>query len=212
VTVLSPIQLPHGAQALENHEASLCLLVVDDREIVRRGLIDLWRTWPGELRHATARDGRSASLQARAVRPDVALVRDVLTNPDGSSLRNAITSGSPATSVVLLTDRESGDGAYEAESSSPTVSLEVPGDMLMDVVLAHARRSSTEHLNEYVLSLRERLVLDGLASGESNAEIGRRLCLSRGTVKQHAANLYRRLGVHNRAGAVAEAGRRGWLA
>ena len=56
-----------------------------------------------------------------------------------------------------------------------------------------------------VLTPRQADVLTGLSLGLSNAEIGRRLYLTEDTVKSHAKRLFDRLGVHDRAGAVAVA-------
>ena len=58
------------------------------------------------------------------------------------------------------------------------------------------------------LTVRELQVLRGMTQGKSNAEIGRELHLSEDTVKTHARRLFRRLGVHDRAAAVAHGIRR----
>jgi len=62
-----------------------------------------------------------------------------------------------------------------------------------------------------VLSAREREVLEGLAAGFSNAEIGRQMYLSEDTVKTHARRLYRKLDATDRAAAVANGFRWGLL-
>jgi two-component system nitrate/nitrite response regulator NarL len=62
-----------------------------------------------------------------------------------------------------------------------------------------------------VLTPREREVLTHLAAGSSAPQIAERLYLSTATVKTHLANLYGKLGVSDRAAAVAEAMRRGLL-
>lgn len=64
---------------------------------------------------------------------------------------------------------------------------------------------------ETTLSERESDVLAWLAKGLSNREIGDRLAIAESTVKTHLAGIYAKLGVSDRAGAVAEAARRGWL-
>jgi len=194
----------------EPEQRPLSLLVVDDRDVVLCGLIEVLRTWPGELRQVSARGGEDVCRRARALRPDVALVRDTLAAPRGQNLTSSIARCSPSTSIVLLTDGPGPSHSPATPSCYPTISLESSGGELIDAVLAYAGRM-TQPRHDHALSHRERLVLGGLAMGETNLEIARRLCLSRGTVKQHAAAIYRRLGVRNRAGAVAEAGRRGWL-
>ena len=59
------------------------------------------------------------------------------------------------------------------------------------------------------LSMREMQVLTGMSQGKSNAQIGRELYLSEDTVKTHARRLFRKLGVRDRAQAVAHGFRRG---
>jgi DNA-binding NarL/FixJ family response regulator len=56
---------------------------------------------------------------------------------------------------------------------------------------------------EALLTERERQVLDGMSRGKTNNEIGRELFLSEDTVKTHARRLFRKLGVNDRAQAVA---------
>lgn len=60
-------------------------------------------------------------------------------------------------------------------------------------------------------SPRQQQVLEGIAEGMTNLEIGERLGVTERTVKAYASELYEKLGVHNRAGAVAEALRQGLL-
>jgi two-component system response regulator DesR len=62
------------------------------------------------------------------------------------------------------------------------------------------------------LSPREREVLDLVAEGATNRQIGERLFLSPHTVKEHTSAVYRKLGVRNRAEAVQRAQRSGLLA
>ncbi len=61
------------------------------------------------------------------------------------------------------------------------------------------------------LSGREADVLAWVAKGMNNREIGERLAIAESTVKTHLAGIYAKLGVSDRAGAVAEAARRGWI-
>lgn len=82
--------------------------------------------------------------------------------------------------------------------------------------VAPARDLVREHAHalmwDFGLSDREIEVLEGMAEGLTNAEIGRGLFLSADTVKTHAWRLMRKLGVRSRAGAVAFGFRKGWLA
>jgi two-component system, NarL family, nitrate/nitrite response regulator NarL len=62
-----------------------------------------------------------------------------------------------------------------------------------------------------LLSLREREILELTANGRRAADIGRDLHLGQSTVKTHLRNVYRKLGVSDRAAAVAEGIRRGFI-
>ena len=62
------------------------------------------------------------------------------------------------------------------------------------------------------MCIRDRQVLRGMSQGKSNGQIGRELYLSEDTVKTHARRLFRKLGVRDRAQAVAHGFRRGLVA
>ncbi len=76
-----------------------------------------------------------------------------------------------------------------------------------------ARRSSERAVTTRIsaLTAREQQVLEGIASGGTNATIGAALGLSEETIRTHARRLYSKLGVHDRAHAVSEGYRRGLL-
>lgn len=74
-----------------------------------------------------------------------------------------------------------------------------------------AAPSPRADLSSRLLTKREIEVLSGMARGRSNAEIGRELFLSEDTIKTHARRLFRKLGAHDRAQAVALGFRMGFL-
>lgn len=77
--------------------------------------------------------------------------------------------------------------------------------------LAQQRPAQIAAVSEKVLTKRELEVLNGMSRGRSNAEIGRELFLSEDTIKTHARRLFRKLGAHDRAQAVAVGFRMGLL-
>ncbi|ADD44869.1 transcriptional regulator, LuxR family [Stackebrandtia nassauensis DSM 44728] len=105
----------------------------------------------------------------------------------------------------------------EARASRRLEPLSIDGRMLFKAVAAlgidleppkpTALRTSIQR----GLSARESQVLLAIASGKSNAEIGRELFITEDTVKTHARRMYRKLGARDRAHAVAEAFRVGIL-
>lgn len=76
---------------------------------------------------------------------------------------------------------------------------------------ANSAPAVVNDLNTRLLTKRETEVLSGMARGRSNAEIGRELFLSEDTIKTHARRLFRKLGAHDRAQAVAVGFRLGIL-
>jgi DNA-binding NarL/FixJ family response regulator len=72
-------------------------------------------------------------------------------------------------------------------------------------------RSIVPETPQVSLSMREMQVLTGMSQGKSNAQIGRELYLSEDTIKTHARRLFRKLGVKDRAEAVATGFRRGMM-
>jgi DNA-binding CsgD family transcriptional regulator len=81
----------------------------------------------------------------------------------------------------------------------------VSGVTDFDVLVLHRRESvpSIERLESFSMSRREAEVLQLVIAGETNASIAAALFISAGTVKKHLDNVYRKLGVGNRAAAVA---------
>ena len=77
--------------------------------------------------------------------------------------------------------------------------------------LAERVTSNSTHGGAGDLTERELQVLKGMAAGQSNAEIGRSLFLSEDTIKTHARRLFRKLGVNDRAQAVALGFRKGYV-
>jgi DNA-binding NarL/FixJ family response regulator len=134
----------------------------------------------------------------------------------------------PEARVIMLTAADDRDNVATAVANGAT------GYLLKDVsreelcaAVAHAlagqdlvapsmRRAMTERIAaarhtdpSTNLTERELQVLRGMSQGKSNAEIGRSLYLSEDTVKTHARRLFRKLGVNDRAQAVALGFRRG---
>jgi two-component system, NarL family, nitrate/nitrite response regulator NarL len=153
-------------------------------------------------------------------RPDVALIDDSLLDPARAA--------GLATRVVLLGDPENAR-AFDAleRGAAGYLSRDSDAEALCDAIVRVARGGAvldpalqTDVAREVRLragdgrprlSPRERQILRLIANGSSAPQIGRQLHLSTGTVKTHMLNLYGKLGVSERAAAVAEAMREGLL-
>lgn len=173
-----------------------------------------------------AEDGQVAGELIASQRPDVALVDVRMPVLDGLGLvRRVRADGSPVR-VVLLTGYDDSAIVHEAISAGAVGVLSKLADedeitaAIVDVARGRSVLSpgfQSGLLDEIrlrapgvpILSIRERELLEFAAQGTSNAEIARRLSLSPNTVKTYWQRVYEKLGSSDRAGAVAEAIRRG---
>lgn len=203
--------------------------VADDHPLYREGLLrTLAERAEFELVGASA-DGRKAVADIERLRPDVAVLDARMPELDGMGVIRQIKEQGLPTRVLLLSGYAESDLVYGAIASGATgfLSKEAGRRAICEAVARVARgevvlapglqaglvseirqRAGDDRPN---LTPREREVLVLAATGCSAPEMGRRLHLSTTTVKTHLKNLYAKLGVSDRAAAVAEAMRRGLL-
>jgi two-component system nitrate/nitrite response regulator NarL len=203
--------------------------VVDDHPFYRdglsRGLINSGRVEiVGE-----AESGRDGLEVITRERPDVAVVDYQMPDLNGLQLLSAIVRDGIPTRVLMLSAIVEGSIVYAAVEAGAAgyLSKEARRQEIVDAVLAvHRGRTVVPpelasglvsqirlraEPNKPVLSPRELEVLRGFARGLSVPELGRELFLGTSTVKTHAQRLYQKLGVSDRAAAVAEGMRQGLL-
>ena len=205
------------------------VLVADDHPVFRDGLMRALRSRPEFELVGEAGDGREALEAIKRLQPDVALLDVKMPGLDGGAIAHALKRDGAKTRVVLISAHAPSDLVYRSLSlgAAAYLSKEAGRDEICDTVAAVGRgetRLSPEIQGELVrqiqmratderpaLSPREREVLELIAEGLSAPDIGRRLHLSPATVKTHLQGLYEKLGVSDRAAAVASAMRRGLL-
>jgi DNA-binding NarL/FixJ family response regulator len=196
------------------------LLIVDDHPVVRDGLRGMFA---GDERFQVlgeAADGDEALAVARAVQPDVVLMDLRMPGMDGvTAIRALREQGSPARVLVLTT--------YDTDSDVlPAIKAGATGYLLKDTPREELFRAvSAAYRGESVLSpavagrlmgelrapareelsQRELEVLGLIAQGCTNRETAARLFISEATVKTHLLHAYAKLGVRDRAAAVAAA-------
>ena len=205
------------------------VLIADDHPLFRDGLARHIEQRPELELVAEAGDGAEALRLIRELRPEVAVIDLKLPRLDGIRVTAAAAQDAPETKVVILTAFLESAFVFKALAAGARAFVSKDADRadvcaailavaggkvvippglqpgLAEQIKAHARDDSP------ALSLREREVLALIADGASAPEIGRRLHLSTGTIKTHLQHLYEKLGVNDRAAAVAEAMRRGAL-
>lgn len=196
------------------------VMIVDDHDMVRRGLAAFLRVKPELELVGEARDGQEALHVCAMVRPDVVLMDLVMPRMSGAEAIRAIRARWPAVQVVALTSFEERELVREALGAGAisyllkNVSVD---DLAAAIHAAHAGRSTLapEAIRalvepgqaqpdfHYDLTERECEVLALLVKGLSNPEIADRLIVSRATAKAHVSNILSKLGAANRAEAVA---------
>jgi two-component system nitrate/nitrite response regulator NarL len=205
------------------------VLVADDHPLFREGVARAIREWPELELIAEAADGRTALELIRAECPHVALVDMRLPELDGVQIAAAITRDGLATRVLVLSAfcdeqlvfraLEAGVAGYLTKESTrdeivrAALAVGRGGTVLAPELSAGiARQIRVRRQSEApLLTSREREVLVLLCEGRSAPQIASQLYLGTTTVKSHLGRLYEKLGVSDRAAAVAEAMRRGLI-
>lgn len=205
-------------------------VVVDDHPFFRDG-VSRGLTLSGQVRVvAEAASGREGIEVIRRERPDVALVDYHMADLDGLAVVHATVRDGLNTRVLLLSATiddgalvvralESGAAGYLSKEASrqdlvDAVMRAAGGDVIVDPRVAGGVAAEIRlraQPSGPVLSERERQVLLGFARGLSIPQVAAELVIGTSTVKTHAERLYAKLGVSDRAAAVAEGMRRGLL-
>jgi DNA-binding NarL/FixJ family response regulator len=203
------------------------LLIVDDHPVVRDGLSGMFESTTEFSVLGEAGDGAEAVLLAEALRPDVILMDLRMPGMDGvAAITELCRRGIPARVLVLTTYDTDSDVLAAIEAGATGYLLkDAPQAELVRAVRAAANgeavlapsvaarlmsRVRTPEPTE-PLSSRELEVLELVAAGNTNRETAARLFISEATVKTHLLHVYEKLGVSDRAAAVAEAFNRGLL-
>jgi DNA-binding NarL/FixJ family response regulator len=205
---------------------TITVVVADDHPIVRGGIVALLAAEPGVEIVAEAADGHEAVAAALEHRPSVVLTDLRMPGLDGVDAIEAIRAEWPEAAIVVLTTYDTDEAIVRAIEAGATGYLlkDAPSDYLIDAVRRAAAGETVlappvaKRLVDRVrdpqagaLSLREIEVLRGVASGNTNAAIAAELHISQATVKTHLLHIYDKLGVSDRAAAVAAAYRTGVL-
>jgi DNA-binding NarL/FixJ family response regulator len=200
------------------------VLLVDDHEVVRRGLRDMLDHERDIQVVAEAGTIAEALVQASATQPDVAVVDIRLPDGDGVTLCRQLREGPKCLVLTAFDDEQALIAAIEAgvagyllkqvrgQDLVTAVREVAAGRSLLDPtttarVLARIRRG-TEPDQLAVLTERERAVLDLIGEGLSNREIAQHLFLAEKTVKNYVTAVLAKLGLQRRAQAIALIARR----
>lgn len=202
------------------------LVLADDHPIVRDGLRGICESAAEFDVVGEASNGIDAASLALRLEPDVVLMDLRMPAGDGvDAIRQLVASGCRS-HVLVLTTYDTDHDVMAAIDAGATGYLlkDAPREDLFAAIRAAARGeavlspavasrvvSRARASRPDALSSREADVLALVAEGRSNVQIARTLFVSEATIKTHLGQIYRKLGVHERAAAVAAAYERGYL-
>jgi two-component system, NarL family, nitrate/nitrite response regulator NarL len=224
---LAPWRVHHDAGV---RDVRVSVLVADDHPLFREGIERAIRERPDLELVGAAGDGREALDRIRELGPRVAVLDLRLPKLDGLQVLNALTRDGLETSVLFVSASgdpgivyravQAGAGGYfrkeaDREAILNGIAAVAAGRMAIEPELHAGVFEQIRHRggdeDRPVLTARERDVLALMADGLSGPQIAERLIVALPTVKTHQARLYEKLGVSERAAAVAEAMRRGLM-
>jgi DNA-binding NarL/FixJ family response regulator len=199
----------------------LRILVADDHEIVRRGLISLIKSNPDWEICAEADNGRQAVEKAKQSKPDIAILDIGMPVLNGLEATRQILREHPGVKILILTITDT-DQAVQAVLDAGARGFILKSDAARDLVtaveaLAHNKTFFTARVADLVLSgflnrsprstrsevslpgltSREREIVQLLAEGKSTKEVACHLNLSVKTAETHRSNIMRKLGLHS---------------
>ncbi|POG47577.1 DNA-binding response regulator [Streptomyces sp. ZL-24] len=200
------------------------VFLLDDHEVVRRGVHDLLEDEPGITVIGEAATAEQALVRAPALRPDVAVLDVRLPDGDGVTVCRELRSTIPDLACLMLTSFDDEEALLDSimAGAAGYVLKQIQGSDLVTAVRTVARgqslldASATTKLMARLrggqaaeepemlpgLTDREREILDLIGEGLTNRQIGQRLYLAEKTVKNHISRLLAKLGVERRVQAA----------
>ena len=202
--------------------APIRVFLLDDHEVVRRGLATMLGAVPDFEVVGEAGTAEQALARIPATRPDVAVLDARLPDGSGIDVCREIRASMPSTYCMILTSYDDQDAVLASvlANASGYVLKEVRGNTLIDSirqvamgrslippeviaqVMERVRNGTPEDARIAALSPREREVLDLIVDGLTNKQIGERLYLAEKTVKNYVSSLLAKLGMERRTQAA----------
>lgn len=209
------------------------VVLVDDHNVVRRGIRALLEAEPDIKVVGEASTGVDATQLVHQLKPDVLIVDLMLSDMSGLAVIRQIKKKCPRTAAVVLSmygndcyvveALQAGAMAYVLKDSSAEELLRAVREVMAGrrflapplsdrAIEAYLVSSEESKLDPYdMLSTREREVLHLSAQGLTSAETAAKLCISPRTVEVHRARVMQKLSLHNRTELIHYAIRRGIL-
>lgn len=197
------------------------VLVVEDHNVVRQGLVALLNLVEGIQVVGEAADGEAAVVQFRSHHPDVTLIDLRLPKLSGVEVIQRVRSETPQARFVVLTTYDGDEDIYRALKGGAKAYLlkgMTSEELITTIRAVHEGRSHipaaiaerlAERMGTEDLTPREFQVLEQIVAGKSNKDIAIELAITEATVKTHINTLLGKLGVEDRTQAATAAIRRG---
>jgi DNA-binding NarL/FixJ family response regulator len=201
--------------------ASVRVFLVDDHEVVRRGVAEVLEDDPGITVAGEAGSMAEALVRVPAVRPDVVVIDMRLPDGDGADLCRGLRDRVPELRCLVLTsysEQDALDAAVRAGASgfllkqvrgpalvSAVRTVAAGGTLFDDIAPAVTRRRRSAAAGGDRLGLltdQERTVLRLIGQGLTNRQIGERMGLAEKTVKNYTSHLLAKLGLERRTQAA----------
>ncbi len=212
---------------MSEENAVVNVMIIDDHEVVRRGIAEVVDRADGLKVIAEAGTVAEAVRRAELMNPEVALVDLRLPDGTGIDIIEQLSERSPNTRCIVLTSFDDDDALAESLEAGAKAYLlkSVRGAEITEVIRAVAngrilldertvtRRRADHDDPTAELTPSERKVLDLIGDGLSNREIGEKLGVAEKTVKNHITSLLAKMGMQRRTQVAAwVAGQRaaGW--
>jgi two-component system, NarL family, response regulator DevR len=208
-------------------QAKISVFLLDDHEIVRRGVRDLLEAEPDITVVGEAATAASALARIPALKPDVAVLDIRLPDGDGVTVCREIRSRMPQLACLMLTSFTDDEALFDAimAGAAGYVLKQIRGADLVGAVRTIASGQSLldpEAASRVMRRMRdqaaradpladltgqERRILQLIGEGLTNRQIGDRMFLAEKTVKNYVSALFAKLGMQRRAQAAAYAAR-----
>ena len=201
--------------------STITILCVDDHPLVRKGIAAILANETDMRLVAEAGTGPEAVEAFRKHRPDITLMDLRMPGGDGIEATKAIRQIDPEAKIIALTSYDGDQEIYralEAGVRGYMLKESVHTEIVRAIRVVHSGKRLmppevaerlSEHFPQVALTPREIEVLQYVAKGFGNKEIGVRLGTAAGTVKMHLQNILSKLGASDRTHAVTLAIRRG---
>lgn len=206
----------------DGEQTAIRVFLLDDHEIVRRGIADVLHTDPGIAVVGEAKNAAEALARVPALRPDVAVLDVRLPDGDGVSVCRELRSKMPELRVLMLTSYSDDEALVQAIMAGASgyllkqilgqdlvsaIRTVASGGSLLDpmsttAVLERMRRAAEPVGPLAKLSEKERTVLELIGEGLTNRQIAERMFLAEKTIKNYVSHLLAKLGFERRTQAA----------